>query len=368
MLFVPLILVDLSSDRISVSENRRLANFPNLADIKSHPGFFFSQFDSWFKDSTGFREQLVSLYNVINKNKSFGRQIRYTEGQFTFIAGEQGHHYFAGVETNNLISRFQGKQFISEKKLENMAAKLEEFKTYLDHKDIPLVVMFCADKESIYPEYYPKSIIRGPEPIQLDTITSYLQDHTSVDVFNIRQALLAEKSNYLLYPVSGDQVALSHYNGIAAFFAYRELMKHIAAYFSLITPLELTDVYISYDEKGEHLVFLKEKKYRNLEPSFFDNVNFIDKDYFGLLFNDAYENLEPELPVILLLRTSFSGEGLAGKFIAQTFGRTIMTHFMNMEYIEEYITLFQPDIVVFESPEYQLVFFADSVARIPELP
>jgi hypothetical protein len=249
-----------------------------------------------------------------------------------------------------------------------MAEKLEEVKTYLDRKDIPLVVMFCADKESIYPEYYPESIIRGPEPIQLEIITSYLQDHTSVDVFNIRQALLEERSNYLLYPVSGNLNELSHYTSIASFFAYRELMKHIATYFPLITVLELTDLDIKNKEKEVPSITLKEKTYRNLESSFFDKVNFIDTDQFGLLFNDAYENLEPQLPVILLLRTSFLGEDLAGKFIAQTFGRTIMTHYMNMKYIYEYITQFQPDIVVFESPEYQLETFADSIARIPELP
>jgi hypothetical protein len=367
MLVVPLILVDLSTDRISVPENRGLANPPNLEDIKKHPGSFISQFDAWFKDSTGFREQFLILYNdTIGKNKHFNG-VSYTVGAITCLIGEQGHHYFAG-ENGHLIHKFQGKQFLSDEQLQNMAVKLEKVKTFLDHKGIPLIVMFNTDKESVYPEFYPKSIKRGPEPIQLDIITMYLQNHTSVDVFNVRQALLVEKDHYLLYPVFGDFQAISHHSGIGAFLAYRELMKHITIYFPWIIPLELDDIDICYDEKGVAGVSLKEKTYENLKPSFFDNVSFNDDTFWGLGFNDAYENLDPGLPVILLMRTSYSNETNAGKFIFQTFGRTIMTHFMNMEHIEEYINCFKPDIVVFESTEYQLNLFADSVIGIPELP
>jgi hypothetical protein len=197
MLFVPLAFVDLSTDRISVQENRRLANPPNLTDIISHPASFKNQFDAWFKDSMGFREQMLALYNVINKNELL-TGFRYTEGQYTYLIGEEGHHYFADIN-GVLIPKFQGRHFIPDEQLLTMAVKLEDVKTYLDNKGIPLVVMLCADKESVYPEFYPKSIKRGSEPIQLDVITSYLLHNTSVDIFNIRQALLAEKNNYLLY-------------------------------------------------------------------------------------------------------------------------------------------------------------------------
>jgi hypothetical protein len=234
---------------------------------------------------------------------------------------------------------------------------------------IPLIVMFCTDKESVYPEFYPRLIKRGPEPIQLDIITQYLQKHTTVDVFNIRQALLAEKNKYLLYSKTGDGNALTHYNEIGAFFAYRELMKHINVYFPQIIPYELGDIEIKYNKEGTHTVSLKtEITYRRPEYSLFDSLNFIDHDLWGRAFNEAYENIDLDLPVILFLRTSYSNENYIGKYIARHFGKVIMTHFMNMEYIEEYIDRFNPDIVIFESTERQLDMFADAVARIPKLP
>jgi hypothetical protein len=370
MIALPLLLVDLSSEKVSILENRKLANPPTLADLKKRPGKFKGDFDSWLQDSTGFREQFVSLYNNTIGKKTLFNGVSYILGIFTCIIGEQGHHYFANIK-GSMIPKFQGKQYLSDKQLQNMTVKLEELKKYLNNKDIPLIVMFNTDKESIYPEFYPKSIKRGSKPIQLDLITNYLRDNTSVDVFNIKQALLKQKNNYLLYPVSGGigniVDDLSHYTEIASFFAYHELMEHINTYFPSIIPLELADVDISNGQKGVQNVSLKKNTYRYLGPSFFDNVSFIDDPLWGVSFNYAYENSEPDLPVILLLSTSYSSGTRAGKFIAQTFGRTIMTHFKNMEYIEEYIDRFKPDIVVLESTEYQLKEFADSVARIPKL-
>jgi hypothetical protein len=364
MLVLPLILVDLSTDRISVQENRGLANPPILADFKKQPVKFIRDFDKWFKDSTGFREQYLTLYNnTIGKNIPFNG-VTYTVGPYTCLIGEQGHHYFANTK-GGMIPKFQGKQYLSDEQLRNMAAKLEKLKIYLDSKGIPLTVMFCTDKESVYPEFYPKSIKRGPEPIQLDFITKYLQNHTSVDVFNIRQAMLAEKDNYLLYPASGNFQVIHHYTQIGAFFAYRELMKHITVHFPWMFPYEMDNIEISYDKNKIPYVALKtENTYKKLNPSFFDGVNIKDIDSS---FNVAFENMEAHLPTILLLRTSFSDEAFTGKFIAQHFSKTIMIYFINMSNIEEYISRFNPDIVVFETVEYQLGWFANFVAEIPDL-
>jgi len=362
MLMLPFVFVDLSADRVSVEENRMLAPRPKLTDIKNHPGTFIRGFDTWFKDSTGFREQLLALYNVMSKKEWFNG-IWYADGSYFYLIGKEGHRYFAHT-SGRLIRVFQGAKILSDEQLENMAVKLEEVKAYLDGKSIPLVVMFCTTKESIYPEFYPMSIKRGPEPIQLDVITRYLQEHTSVDVFNIRQALLAEKDNYALYPVSsGDLV---HYTELGAFFAYRELMKHINAYFPGIVPYDLNDIDISYDEKGiPHVSIKKETTYKKLDSSFFDDVKY---DNNLRLFNAAFENTDPNLPVILLLRDSYVEESLAGKYVASHFGKTIMLYFSNMESIEDYITRYKPDIVIFESAEFNLERFADCVAKIPKLP
>jgi len=369
MLALPLVFVDLSSDRVSVEENRMLAERPHISDIKSHPGTFIKDFDAWFKDSTGFRKQLIKLYNIIDKNKWLNAVVRYTVGEdVVMLIGEKGHRYSAG-HNGIWIQRYQGKRLLSDERLADMAKKLEEVKTYLDNKGIPLVVMFCTDKEEIYPEFYPKSIKRGPEPTEIELITNYLQEHTNIDVFNIKQALLAEKDNYQLYDVSSGD--LFHYNEIGAFFAYRELMKHLNIYFPEIVPYKLNDINICYNEEGIPDVSLKtEMTYKRLDPSFFDDVEL--KRPFTYQ-NVTYENINPNLPVIMFMRDSYAGyfgESYDKKFISQYiashFGKAIFIQYTNMEHFEEYIKKYKPDIVIFESREPHNL--ATYIAQIPELP
>jgi len=362
MLTLPLAFIDLSSNRVSVQENRMLAARPNLADMKNHPGTFIRGFDAWFKDSTGFRKQLLALYNVAGMNLQSG--VMYKNGPVVYLIGEHGHHFWAG-ENGYLIQWFQGEPIISDEQLANMANKLEEIKVYLDKKDIQFVVMFCTMKESIYPEFYPKAVKRGPQPVQLDVITGYLQEHTSVDVFNIKQALLAEKDNYLLYPVSSGD--LGHYTDIGAFFAYRELMKHINTYFPDIVPYDLNDIDIIYDIDGIPYVSLKEKNnYKRLDPSFFDDVELARPFTWE---NEAYETIKTNLPVILFLHDSYVGyingvqeRKFIKQFIAPQFGRVIFIYYQNMKHFEEYVAKYKPDLVVFESVEARLPEFAKLIA------
>ncbi|MDR1803289.1 MAG: hypothetical protein LBQ94_06735 [Treponema sp.] len=372
MLTIPLVFVDLASDRVSVQENRMLAQSPPLADIRNHPATFIRGFDAWLKDSTGFRGQLLALYDALSRNRRLNG-VWYTDGQYIYLIGEEGHVYFAG-EGGILIRKFQGKQFLTNDQLTNMAVKLDEVNTYLDNKGIPLIVMFCTDKETIYPEFYPKSIKRGEEPIQLDIITRYLLEHVGVDLFNIKQALLVEKNNYLLYPLvdirSFDSGDFAHYNEIGAFFAYRELMRHINVYFPEIIPYELSDIDISYDRIGIPDVSIRAgTSYIKLDPSFFDDVNVLRPYTWE---NVAYENEEFDLPVILLLRDSYAYTGpdrtrFLANYLPQHFGRAILIHYINIEHFEKYIEKYKPDIVVFESAERELQRFANCVEGIPKL-
>jgi hypothetical protein len=365
LLALPLVFVDLEFDRISVTENRMLAPWPKPSDIKNNPGRFVRQFDEWFKDSTGFRERLVAIYKAVNENKWLNNNL-IVDGNTFYLIGEEGHHYFAGYR-GYLIPIFQGKKkYINDDLLSRMAKKLEDVKIYLENKGIPLVVMFCAVKESIYPEFYPKLIKRGPEPIQLDVITKYLQENTSVDIFSNRQTLLAEKNKYMLFYVSPGDL---HHNEIAAFFTYRELMKHINAYFPQIIPYEPGDIEINNITAGWPYPFVTLKSgftYQRLNPSFFDDID-VTRSFTGWEYNVFY-NMNSNLPTILVLGDSFAQENYICKYIAQQFGKTIFIHHRDIPKIQEYINLFQPDIVVLETNEHGLSFFSGKIIGIPELP
>jgi hypothetical protein len=361
MLVIPLVSVDLSSDRKSVEENRMLANRPALGELKNHPAEFIRQFEAWFKDSTGFREKMIALYKAVG-NKGRDRSVLYEDGPFTYVIGEQGHHFFA--HTNGwMISKFQGKWRLPDEQLPLITEKLDKIKNYLDKRGIGFTVMFCTDKESVYPEYYPKSIVRGPEPDYLDTVTEYLKENTNVDVFNIWEALLAEKDTYLLYNKTDDP---GHYNAIGGFFAYRELMRHMSMFFPEMAfyTFDVNDISISYDINERPAISLKQEvTYKKMDASFFDDVD-INRPFTSE--NKAWKNSNSDQPVILFVCDSYSWQ--LEKYIPQHFSKTIFIHWFNMRYFEQYINKYKPDIVVFEFAEIILVeLFFRVLFEIPSL-
>jgi len=350
MMILPLVFVNLSSERISVLENRRLESFPLISDLKKHPDIFIREFDAWFKDSTGFREKLINLYK-----KTYGfLSSSYLDGTSKVIIGKEGHHF--NTHFNLLLPIWQGQRWLDDTRLYELSAKLNNINKYLSGKNIPFVFMLCTDKESVYPEYYSDFVIKGPDPTSLDAVTDYISANTNIDFFCIKESLLREKENRLLYPKTGDIYALCHYNETGSFIAYMELMKHINKYFPNLKSFTFDDVDIKYFANGSSKLNLKqEKKYKKIEARFFDDAV-------------EFENEDLSLPVILFICDSYTN--WFPDYLPQHFGRVIMHNFnyVTLEHFQEYIDLYKPDIVVFESAERVIRVFANQVIDILELP
>lgn len=359
-LLVPLFCMNFAGGGVSQEENRVLAARPPVSELAQKPAKFVADFDAWFADNVGFRENFISLYNQLDKIETQGQ---YQQGIYTYLIGLEGHHYFAGVDAV-LTKKYQGTAVLSDETLSKLAAKLEEVNAYLAERDIPFIMMICTDKETIYPEYYPKTIIRGPEPIQLEVVTTYLQEHTSADVFNIREALLAQKENYMIY--GKDAGDLSHYNQIGAFFAYQELMRHTRTYFPEMATLSMEDLSISNDERNVPAVSLKDGySYTQLDDSFFDAME-LERPYVGE--NQAFQNEGASLPTLLMIGDSFGWQpGFLTTYLPQHFGTTIFLHFKNIARFQQYLDAYQPDIVIFEAAERGLSYFATSALSMPPL-
>lgn len=361
MLIIPLAFVDLSGGAISERENRVLAARPPMSYALEWPSDFIKQFDAWIADNVGFRENLIEFFKLLDTVQG---PTQHADGS---LVGQGGHLFYAN---ERMISKYQGRIPYNPDELTLFAASLQKIKGYLDEREIPLIVMLCADKESVYPEYYPKSIMRGSEPIILDVTTTYLKDNTDIDVFNIRKSLMDAKKEYLVYnKAAGD---LAHYNEVGAFFAYSELMSHIKAYMPEMESLTINEINIAYNEGDCPVVSLKEEPaFTRLDKDFFDGVALIRPFSWE---NAAFINENTNLPTLLLFRDSYSGfnyrgtyyltgngytgnEELLTRYLPQHFGKTILIHYLNLEHFKEYIDSYEPDMVVFQVSERQLEVF-----------
>ncbi len=349
----------------------RVRRYPMRSSIQQH---LSDSSTTGFADNVGFREKFIDYYNALKKLEGNTSRVQYKEGQYMMLIGEEGHHYFANTD-DKMINKFRGRPFLSEKQLHGLVRGLNNAQNYLDEKGIPLIVMFCADKEEIYPEYYPKPITRGLGPTQLELITEYAKNHTDVDLFNIKECLLSVKGSYPVFDKVADSGILSHYNEIGAFFAYQELMKHIETYLPNMEAFTIKDVDITFANKGIYpnipdIQLKREVAYQRLESDFFDSVPL---SYRGQLA--AFENSNPTLPTILFLRDSYAGAwtentkntNFLSRYIPEHFSKTIFIHWLNMANFESYIESFKPDIVVFESAERELAGFSDSVSHLQNL-
>jgi hypothetical protein len=357
VLVTPMLFVNFSGGEISERENRVFASRPPISLLFTDPTSFVNQFDNWFSDNIGFREYMINSYKAID---SLDVRVQYTDGQYTYLVGEEGHHFFA--HTNGwMINKFQGEPFLSQARLTALVDGLSKIKAFLDERNIPFVVMFATDKETIYPEFYPKSIKKGEGEPQLETITKYVREKTYVDVFNLIESLYDEKENYLLYP-KDNKGDLAHYNEMGAFFAYQELMEHIDDYIPNIHTFQINDIDILKNENGVVDIKLKnEASFKLADAEFFDGVDINHASF------EAYENLDSELPTILIMRDSYMGSGIfLSRYIPRHFGKTISFHFYNMKYFYNYVELFEPDIVVFEVSERELVNFSNAFSLLYE--
>ncbi|MCL1896660.1 MAG: hypothetical protein FWG03_08950 [Clostridiales bacterium] len=346
MLILPLAFVDPEGGKISEPEKRVLAARPPASELREDPVRFKRHFDGWFADNTGFRGPMIRLYKQLDRLETQGQ---YIDGQYVYLIGREGHHFFAGYE-GFLITKYQGVPMLEGSKLERFSGSIEEIRLYLEGRDTPFIVMFCTDKETVYPEYYPESIIKGPDPIYMDFVTDYLLENTDADLFSTKECLMAEKENYLVYNKSEGDVG--HWNEIGAFFVYRELMAHVGAYLPETEPLTLSDIDISYGADGNPVVSLKQPPaFHQLDASFFDGAT-LERPFTWE--NIAFENSDESLPTILIMCDSF-GETLC-KTVPQQFGKTILIHYTNMGNFKEYCDLYEPDIVVLEIAERQLAW------------
>ena len=341
---MPLVFFDFVGGKISLQENRVLARRPPMSYILQSPSDFVQQFDAYFTDNVGFRENIIGAYNRINRSIGQGY---YLDGASVVFIGKEGHHFHSRY--NQITPIYQGEPWLGDTQLKDLSLRLNQIDSYIASMNIPFIMMICTDKESIYPEYYPDFVIKGPEPSSLDTVVNYLSSNTTVDLFCIKERLMEEKENYLLYPKTGDIYALCHYNETGGFFAYQELMKHVSAYFPSMVAFELDDVTIEYSETGLSAVMINH-----------DDEVFVIEPRF---FSDAleFENINPNLPTLLLLHDSYAS--YFTNMLPQHFGRTIMHHYRSVDLLDEYIRIYSPDLIIFETAERAIPDFSSSLIR-----
>lgn len=346
MLVIPLLTTNLKKDTVSTAENRTLTQ---MAELYNEDGTlnkkFNSDFEAWINDNIGFRSQMVinnskiqyCLFNVLANNSDM-------------YLGPNGEFNYA---TADMLTDYQHLNLKSDEALNQLAEGFQYANNYLKEKGIQLYYLQCWDKYSIYPEYFPTSVIQYGNESKTDEIVQTLTEKTNVIVVSPKQELIKGKSEFETYSKWGDS---THWSQRGAFIGYQLLMNTINQYNGNSYKVLNEDGYnITLNDMGSTLFggIHKEcmlESFQIINPQAYltnEKLTAHSDDHRHRFFtNNSVDNKTR----VLVLGDSYIDSFILDD-IAESFYETLIIRGDYTPDFKETIDAYQPDIVIVENAE-----------------
>lgn len=177
-------------------ENRRFAEEPDLSfgTLASFP----KQFDDYFNDHLPYKNQLVMANTMKNDFLGVGTTMMEYMTSSMVIRGKD-NWLFYNAEKQQSFNDYMCNNLYEEGELAEIAKGYVKLQEKLKERGTELVVIFAANKEQIYPEYMPSSIVPEGSYSRTDQLVAYLNEHTTVPVLYTKEALKKEKEGHQLF-------------------------------------------------------------------------------------------------------------------------------------------------------------------------
>ena len=215
------------------SENRLPAPRPQFAQW-SFAGLqkYAADSEIYFNDHFGFRKRLIRWFQQwkIRLYKDPGVVMK------RVITGQNGWLFFA---EQKMIEHYLGTAKFSPAQLRAWQMLLEKRRDWLAARGIQYLFIVPPDKHEIYPEELP-AWLQNAAPTnretKLDQFEKYMQEHSTVQILDLRRPLIAAKAAMPTY-LQKD----THWNAFGAFVACQEVIKTLSKDFPDLPPLRLED-------------------------------------------------------------------------------------------------------------------------------
>jgi len=326
-------------------ENRTRAKVLELPTDRKSLGKFPHDFYAYFRDNFGFRDSLTRLNFIIRRPILQEREFN------DVLFGNNGWLFYLGERE---MDDSRGITHYDEETLAAWTASLERKRQWLAAKGIRYIFVIAPNKATIYGENLPPYFTKLHDRTGLDELVDYVRIHSSVEVLDLRHALLMAKKQERIYKKTD-----THWNEYGAFIAHQEIMKTISRWFPA-KPLDtLSDYFIEkraenggdlsvlvggsefITETGIYLVPKKARLAREIE------VNAGEKSI------TTWQG-DVDLPRALVFRDSFF-DGIMPFFSEQfQYVKYFRRHWDDSVPIASIIKDVQPDVVIEEFMERRL--------------
>lgn len=202
---------------VTLDENREKADFPTFADD------VFSQFDEYFADRAPYRNMMIRLYNNshLTFRKAYERILRlfniryYTAINDTLIGKDDWLFYTA----YNSLDYYAGSNLPTQLQLRAFVERAEKVNEYFKSQGKQFVIFIAPNKEQIYSENMPESILVENEIKRVDVIVNYFKEHSDVKVIYPKSELIAAKSERDTYLMQD-----THWNDFGAYVGAKSVL------------------------------------------------------------------------------------------------------------------------------------------------
>lgn len=340
VLVVPALSMNHKHEQMSVMENKKLAEWPKFTMSEE----MLDGVEDYVDDRIGFREQLIEAYTELN-DSLFDVMVHPL-----FMWGEEGHIYY---KDKDYIAAYQ-RLNTDKEYIDTLADFLQRTNNYLSEKDIEFLYFVCPDKKTIYPEYFPKTVNVNYEN---ESVLDYLDERmakTNVKYINPRDYLLAAKSQTVVYNKMYDA---THWNDCGGVIGEKLIDDYVQEKFDDVPELNLSD----YDVEYVTMDSLDNAKFTiNEDVPLYTLREDYTADYSDLLRHDMQCNSDsfyshhinssaPNNRILLVFTDSYLQAHQ--KFYDNRFKEVYFVHRQNYDYLQYFVNLVFPDMVIFETAE-----------------
>jgi hypothetical protein len=344
LILLPLADSALSLDRAATLNEKRLpARFPKFTPGWNGLRSFLAGLEAYYADHFGFRKTLLHWEH------HWKRDLFHESTVSDVMIGRDGWLFVTG---GHMIDDWRGARPLTPRELQEWQTLLEKRRDWLAQRGIKYLFVVAPSKETVYPEFLPEWMARVGPVTRLDQFFTHMKAHSTVEVLDLRPALIQAKQTARTYLITD-----AHWNLYGAFIGYQQIIRALGRQlpdFGEPLPLDAFDLRYAQAKGGDLATMLgqeqslRERDYVDLIPrpplqriACRVDTNILNKKW-RLLMEPVYSENPAQKYKALFFRDSFCE--FLKPFLAFHFKRVvyIWLETWDLQVIERE----QPDVVV----------------------
>jgi alginate O-acetyltransferase complex protein AlgJ len=328
-------------------------NFHRVITEMAMPSHFSSEFQSYFGDRLALRTELIRCKSLLSYF------LLHETGTKDAIVGNAGWFFMA---KEHVLESFCNARPFTATELAQVANDLQGRQDWLAERNIHYLFVIAPDAPTIYPEYVPSQFRKLNPQSRWDQLLTYLKIHSTVNVLDLRPALLKAKARGRIYFKTDP-----HWNDLGAFIAYQQIAEYLSRWYPSIQPLRLLEMrketrlfkdgeFATWlgmndllSEPSPHLLPLRKQLFSasRVLPGEAPPIDgpYGDEAVFATAISD------PQLPKAIMLRDSFAKN--LQPFLSEHFRRIL--YLWHFGFPTQIIEQERPDVVIEEKVERNLM-------------